>query len=132
MMVFKCNPGHHSFTIEFFISFLVYYRCPTFETIPSNCRLVADNNDPCCVVPQCNIMPTQATFTGSGQPPATTPIPVVFATPIPGASFTGSNNNVNPQYPNLQTGNNGKISVCQPTVPKTYRNKGQVFLSVIK
>ncbi|XP_076111945.1 uncharacterized protein LOC143080130 isoform X2 [Mytilus galloprovincialis] len=59
-------------------------RCPIFNNIPSTCSLVADNNDPCCTVPQCNIFPSTARYTGSGTPPTTARPMIIVPTPVKG------------------------------------------------
>ncbi|XP_078338507.1 uncharacterized protein LOC111134355 isoform X1 [Crassostrea virginica] len=81
-------------------------RCPEFNQIPDTCRLVADKNDPCCVVPDCNVAPTMPPgYTGS-----TTPRPVFFANPVKNPGFSGQTN-VGPNNP-LNTLINGTGGAC--------------------
>lgn len=68
-----------------------HFRCPTFGTIPAECRLIQDQNKPCCQVPYCDFVnPTP--FTGgipTPKPKIPTPRPgVVIVAPyvIPQAS----------------------------------------------
>ncbi|XP_060081054.1 uncharacterized protein LOC132560404 [Ylistrum balloti] len=86
-------------------------RCPTFDSLPNTCHLIADPNDACCVVPDCNTFPTHAPRPtspgGVPIPGSTSPLPIVIPTPVQ-QSFTGgspSNGNLNPQYGGT-TGNN--------------------------
>ncbi|XP_076111939.1 uncharacterized protein LOC143080127 isoform X2 [Mytilus galloprovincialis] len=77
-------------------------RCPVFNNIPSSCTLVADKSDPCCTVPQCNLFPSTARYTGTGTPPTTARPNIIVPTPIQGA-ITGQgtiapNNPLVPNY----------------------------------
>ena len=89
------------------------FRCPEFNQIPDTCRLVADKNDPCCVVPDCNVAPTMPPgYTGS-----TTPRPVFFANPVKNPGFSGQTN-VGPNNPlnTLINGTGGKNIDWSPLI----------------
>ncbi|KAJ8302469.1 hypothetical protein KUTeg_018865 [Tegillarca granosa] len=79
-------------------------RCPSFESLPNNCKLVTDQNDPCCLVPDCNTYPTHAP-TPKGYTGSTNPLPIVVPTPIQTSFTGGSNVQINPLYPNSNTFN---------------------------
>ncbi|XP_070202959.1 uncharacterized protein [Littorina saxatilis] len=55
-------------------------RCPSYDSLPPECKLVTDPEDQCCLIPQCKV-PT-AVPTNAPQPK--TPIPT--PPPIPGVS----------------------------------------------
>ena len=57
-------------------------RCPTFNNLPPHCKLVIDSNDPCCVVPDCNVLPTVSPLPGK------VPQPVYTITPAPPGTYT--------------------------------------------
>ncbi|XP_035824757.1 uncharacterized protein LOC101847325 [Aplysia californica] len=71
-------------------------RCPTFDNLPPQCKLIANPNDPCCVVPDCNTFPTPAPTGPNGQtlspPSGPTPPPVFTPTPAPPGIITGTGN----------------------------------------
>ncbi|KAK3591361.1 hypothetical protein CHS0354_040323 [Potamilus streckersoni] len=60
-------------------------RCSVYPSVPANCRLVSDPNDPCCKVPEC------ATPAPTPKPPTyplnPTPGPLNTPTPGPGQTF---------------------------------------------
>jgi hypothetical protein len=49
------------------------YRCKKYDNVPAGCTLVADPADPqCCTVPQCQLIPPNAT-----------PTPGIITPPVP-------------------------------------------------
>lgn len=57
------------------------YRCPKYDNLPAECKLVSDPNDPCCLAPKCNItdpnkIPTAAPGVISGIFNIPTPAPI--------------------------------------------------------
>lgn len=114
---------------------LYFTRCPTFESLPNTCRLLADPNDACCVVPDCNSYPTHGPRpTGPGGVPLggpTSPLPIVVPTPVQ-QSFTGgrpSGGGINPQTGGI-TGNNSTYNVSLNNVCrklKYFCGYGKVF-----
>lgn len=90
--------------------FYLFGRCPIFNNIPSTCSLVADNNDPCCTVPQCNIFPSTARYTGSGTPPTTARPMIIVPTPVKGG-LTGEGTLApnNPLYNQFAANGTGRV-----------------------
>ncbi|KAJ8302722.1 LOW QUALITY PROTEIN: hypothetical protein KUTeg_019118 [Tegillarca granosa] len=70
-------------------------RCQVFNNLPSNCQLLTDQNDPCCLVPDCNVYPTPRPYkppqpgVSTPTPGSTTHMPLILPTPITG-SFSGT------------------------------------------
>ncbi|KAK3581064.1 hypothetical protein CHS0354_033850 [Potamilus streckersoni] len=106
-----------------------FQRCPTYSNLPSSCVLRTDQNDPCCIVPDCNSIPTPMPPTPTPAPPGVstqkpptlapgstypTPVPsLIIPTAISG-SFTGvgtgNTNNLVPYNPS--SSNAGFSSAC--------------------
>lgn len=93
---------------------ILLFRCPSYNNVPSNCKMITDPNDNCCLVPQCNVFTTPSPVifqpgtgpTVNGQNPSTTPAPIiVIPTYVPAVISGSSNNNPNP-------GTSGTSSKC--------------------
>ncbi|OPL07255.1 hypothetical protein AM593_00069, partial [Mytilus galloprovincialis] len=87
-------------------------RCKSYSNTPSYCTLVPDPKDPqCCTVPQCQLIPDNAT-----------PTPGIFTPPVPVfGSFTGSAPNPTPQptpSPTMRLPNGEIVTITpQPGLP---------------
>ena len=78
----------HYVTKSCFMLTTLCYRCKKYDNVPAGCTLVADPADPqCCTVPQCQLIPPNAT-----------PTPGIITPPVPlYGSFIGSGQNPTPK-----------------------------------
>ena len=58
------------YAMSYMCVYAMCYRCPTYDNLPSQCRMVPDTANPCCNKPECSFA-TQAPGTGGQLPSGT-------------------------------------------------------------